>query len=149
MSNTYHVIRVLGGLWGLLWGLFFNFLVVWRVMVSNRKPNGRGEGSPSASITIPGTLAIGSNLGPIAALPATCTPSSVSVALKTAPLGSSLVVVVYVNGVIWQTVTVAASATTGSTANTTQITAGQLIRVDITAVGSTYPGGDITVFINP
>jgi len=27
--------------------------------------------------------------------------------------------------------------------------AGQLIRVDVTAVGTTYPGSDMTVFINP
>src|ERR1039458_87766 len=42
LPNTYHAIRVLARLWGLLWGLSFKFLVVWREKVSNREQNGLG-----------------------------------------------------------------------------------------------------------
>jgi hypothetical protein len=105
--------------------------------------------APAAAIVIPGTLAIGSDLGPIAAMPQTSTPSNITVQLKRAPTGAALVVVVYVNGVVYATITVPAGATSASVATSTQIVAGQLIRVDITAVGTTYPGSDMTVFINP
>jgi len=66
-----------------------------------------------------------------------------------APAGAALVVVVYVNGVVYATITVPAGATSASVTTSTQIMAGQLIRVDVTAVGTTYPGSDMTVFINP
>ena len=77
------------------------------------------------------------------------TPANITVQLKQAPAGAALVVVVYVNGVVYATITVPAGATSASVATSTQIVAGQLIRVDITAVGTTYPGSDMTVFINP
>jgi hypothetical protein len=105
--------------------------------------------APAAAIVIPGTLAIGSDLGPIAAMPQTSTPSNITVQLKRAPTGAALVVVVYVNGVVYATITVPAGATSASVTTSTQIVAGQPIRVDITAVGTTYPGSDMTVFINP
>jgi hypothetical protein len=105
--------------------------------------------APAAVIVIPGTLAIGSDLGPIAAMPTTSTPANITVQLKQAPAGAALVVVVYVNGVVYATITVPAGATSASVATSTQIMAGQLIRVDVTAVGTTYPGSDMTVFINP
>src|SRR5208283_980121 len=102
---------------------------------------------PTAAITIPGTVAIGSNLGPIAAMPTTSTPSNITVQLKEAPIGGAMTVVLYVNGVVLTTITVPPGATSATVTNATPITAGQLIRVDITGVGLTYPGGDMTLFI--
>ena len=58
-------------------------------------------------------------------------------------------VAVFVNAVAYATVTVPAGATSASVTTSTQIVAGQPIRVDVTAVGTTYPGSDMTVFINP
>ena len=106
-------------------------------------------GGPAAAITIPGTLAIGSDLGPIAAMPTTSTPSNITVQLKQAPIGNALTVVVYVNGAVFATINVPPGATSATVANASLIAAGQSVRIDITGVGMAYPGGDMTVFINP
>lgn len=64
----------------------------------------------------------------------------------TAPTGSGLTVVVRANGTSVGSVTIAAGATTGSTTGlTADLSTGDILTFDITAIGSTLPGADIAL----
>jgi hypothetical protein len=74
--------------------------------------------------------------------------------VKTAPTDADLIFDINVNGTtIWSTqanrLTIAASATSGTqtTFNTTSVTDGQIITMDIDQVGSTIPGANATVLL--
>jgi hypothetical protein len=109
--------------------------------------------SPGITLQIDGTLAIGSNQAPIVALSTTRTPSAAAVYMKTAPTGSSGATFnINVGGTLWMTLTVPAGSTTAA-ATSAQLTAsgalaaGENITLDVTAVGTTVPGADVSIFI--
>ena len=108
--------------------------------------------SPGATLQVAGTLAIGSNQSPPLQLNATRTPNEVVALVGTAPTGAGLTININVGGVLWMSLTIAAG-TLSVQASTAQLTAsgalagGASITLDITAVGTTVPGADLSVFI--
>ena len=108
--------------------------------------------SPGVTLQVDGTLAIGSNLAPIVAINASCSPQSVVSYVKTAPTGAGLTCNVNVGGTLWMTLTIPAGAesvvsTSAQLAAAGTIAGGAGITLDITAVGTTVPGADLSVFI--
>jgi hypothetical protein len=108
--------------------------------------------SPGATLQVDGTLAIGSNQCPVCALNATRSPQSVVVYVKTAPTGAGLTININVGGTLWMSLTVPAAAASVAATSAQLTTAGAIagasnITLDITAVGTTVPGSDLSVFI--
>ena len=70
---------------------------------------------------------------------------------KTAPTGASLVLSIYnvTQGAVVGTVTITATNTSGNSTSytTSAITAGDVLRLDVTSIGSTIAGADITVIL--
>lgn len=115
-------------------------------------PVAAGVVSPIYTLSASGTLAIQSDIAPITIAAATVAPTKVQVNLKQAPLGADLIVVVYQGITPWITVTVpsstiSASASSGDLLAAGNIVSGNLWRVDLTQVGTTFPGSDISVTI--
>ena len=108
--------------------------------------------SPGVTLQVDGTLAIGSNLCPVVALNTGWAPESVVVYLKTGPTGAGVTCNINVGGTLWMTLTVPAgaesvAATTAQLTAAGPLTGGASITLDITAVGTTVPGADLSVFI--
>jgi hypothetical protein len=108
--------------------------------------------SPGATLQIDGTLAIGSNQAPPLQLNASRTPTAVIALAGTAPTGAGITVNINVGGTLWMSLTIAAGttsvqATTGQLTTAGAITGSSPITLDITAVGTTVPGADLSVFI--
>jgi hypothetical protein len=81
-------------------------------------------------------------------VPAPCTLNAVYVNVGTAPTGSALTVLVKRGGSTLATVTVAAGSTSGSvTGLGVPLAAGNLLTVDVSAIGSTVAGSDVLVSI--
>lgn len=115
-------------------------------------PATAGVSSPIYSLSALGTLAIQSNIAPIAITMASVTPSSVRFDVKSAPTGAGLIASLYQAGVLWLTLTIPDGLTTiaasgGQLVSAGAIVAGRIWRLDITQVGSTFPGADITATI--
>ena len=108
-------------------------------------------GAPSGEmkISIPGTLAIGSNLGPAAFYTSTVSlQNGVTCMVKQAPVGADLVIQVYAGTTLLFTVTIAAGSTVGSATGTPAIGPETPIIINLTAVGTTFPGSDLTVALS-
>jgi hypothetical protein len=108
-------------------------------------------GSPSGAmkISIPGTLAIGSNLGPAAFYTsAVSLQNGVTCMVKQAPVGADLVIQIYAGSTLLFTVTITAGSTTGSATGTPAIGAETPVIINITAVGTTFPGSDLTLALS-
>jgi hypothetical protein len=108
--------------------------------------------SPGATLQVGGTLAIGSNQAPPLQLNATRTPSEVVALVGTAPTGAGLTVNINVGGGPWMSLTIAAGtlsvqATSGQLTTAGAMTGGVSITLDITAVGTTVPGADLSIYI--
>jgi hypothetical protein len=72
--------------------------------------------------------------------------------VETAPTGASFICKVYQNSTLWATFTITAAGTSvvlssGTVAGLAQLTAGNYLRLDITQVGATIPGSNLTVTI--
>ncbi|HUE17347.1 MAG TPA: hypothetical protein VMR25_24560, partial [Planctomycetaceae bacterium] len=108
--------------------------------------------SPGATLQVAGTLAIGSNQAPPLQLNATRTPNEVVALVGTAPTGAGLTIKINVGGVLWMSLTIAAGnlsvqPTAAQLTAAGVITGSASITMDITAVGTTVPGADLSVFI--
>jgi hypothetical protein len=105
--------------------------------------------------TVPGILAIESDVCPVLTLPADQTFSELLAFVKSAPIGSPLTVQMYVGGTAWgPALSIAAGSKTAKASLTgnAKITADSIIRLDITGVGAlltgvSFPGSDLTVLI--
>jgi hypothetical protein len=98
------------------------------------------------TIVIPGTLAIGSNLGPAAFYPTEVTlGTGVSGMLQAGPFGADLVVTIYAGVTLLFSLTIAAGTLFASVAGTPTIPADTNVMVNITAVGTTFPGAGLTL----
>jgi hypothetical protein len=110
------------------------------------------QSSSQLSMSIPGTLAIGSNLGPAAFYGATTTVRTATAMVKSAPVGSSLVFAVYAGTsppTLLYTITITSGNVLGTAAGTVNVPANTQVVVNITSVGSpTFPGADATVQLN-
>ncbi len=108
--------------------------------------------APNVIISIDGTLAIGSDLAPMVSLGVTQRATGVRCLVKQAPTGADLTFAIYVGGTLWMTLTIPAgqtsvTATQAQLDAAADIAADANIRVDITAVGTTFPGADASVQI--
>lgn len=73
------------------------------------------------------------------------TLAKVRASVGTPPLGSSLTVAVKVNGTTAATASITAGSFTGTATASLALVAGDYLTVDVTAVGSTTSGADLTV----
>jgi hypothetical protein len=101
------------------------------------------------TVSVPGTLAIGTNLGPAAFYTAATTVKSVNAMVKTAPTGANLVMTVQQGSTVLFTCTIPSGSTTCTASSSPQtVPANTQIVVNITAVGTTFPGSDLTIQLN-
>jgi hypothetical protein len=107
-----------------------------------------GEALQTLFLSRQGTLAVESSVFPLFRLAAARTPTEVVAMVKDAPTGADLVIEIQVDGVTWQTVTIVAGATS-KTVNTGlgQIAANKDVVVNLTRVGTTFPGADLTLLV--
>ena len=108
--------------------------------------------SLACAFQMQGTLGIESNAAQPLYLNRAVTAGDVKAYLQDAPTGSGLTFVIYVGGAAWLTLTIPAGqtsieATPTQIAALTAIPANTAVTVGITAVGTTFPGADLSVFI--
>jgi hypothetical protein len=99
-----------------------------------------------------GTLGVESNAAQPLYLNGTVTAGDVKAYVQTAPTGSGITFTIYVGGAAWLSLTISAGqttvvATTAQIKALTQIPANTAVSIGITAVGTTFPGSDLSVFI--
>lgn len=99
------------------------------------------------SLSIPGVLAIESNAADLIELPASATFSSAVLLVKQAPVGGSITLKVSAGGGQLGSVTIPAGQTSSTTAITWSIPKNSLVTVDVTSVGLTYPGSDLSLLL--
>jgi hypothetical protein len=109
-----------------------------------------------AGFTLPanGVLGIQADAAPAFYLSKDFTASVVKAYLKSAPLGAALVLSIYIGAEVdpWMTLTIpagskSATATAEQIDGAETIPANTNIRLSITAVGTVYPGADLSVFV--
>jgi len=99
-------------------------------------------------LTVPGTLSMRSSAAPLVSLPEGRDVSEVMALVKQAPAGADLKLDVFVNNAKHTSVAIAKDATTGKVnSGLKAIAKDQVIALDITAVGTVFPGADLTVMI--
>ena len=108
--------------------------------------------NPVYRLSLNGTIGIASDVCPWEFILTTVTPSICRVDVKNAPTGANAVFVIYQGTTLWLTLTMVAGttsivATSAQLAAAGAITSGLYFRVDITAVGTTFPGSFLTVTI--
>jgi hypothetical protein len=99
-----------------------------------------------------GTLGIESNAAQPLYLNGPVTVGDVKAYVQAAPTGSGITFTIYVGGAAWLSLTISAGqttviATTSQIKALTQIPANTAVSIGITAVGNTFPGSDLSVFI--
>jgi hypothetical protein len=100
------------------------------------------------TISVFGTLAIGSNLGQVPAfVPSAKTFTQAVAMVTTAPTGAAIILTVTSGISTLFTVTIAAGSTQGSATAAAGVLAATPIEVNITQVGSTFPGANLTVVL--
>lgn len=111
------------------------------------------ENRPTFVLTITGTIATGTSQTPLLLVPRALTIVKAYANVKTAPTGADLIFDINKNGTsIWAStqsnrVKCAASASSGTQTSfdTTTLTEGDTLTLDVDQVGSTVPGADATV----
>lgn len=98
-------------------------------------------------LSVPGTLGILSSAAPLVELFADAAPTDITALVKQAPVGGNLVINLVVAAVTLGTVTILAGALSGTVSVSGSIAAGALVTLDITGVGLTFPGADLTALV--
>ncbi len=104
----------------------------------------------AVNLCVNGTLAIGSDLAPRVPILDATTIRGVWVECKQAPIGAGVTVQVRTGETPWMTLTIPDGATVTQPTATelaaaAEIPGGSSVRLDITAVGTTFPGADLSV----
>lgn len=104
----------------------------------------------AVNLSVNGTLAIGSDLAPRVPVLDATRIRGVWVECKQAPLGAGITVRISSGDNAWMTLTIPdgatmIQATAAELAAATEIPGGASIRLDIRAVGTTFPGADLSV----
>lgn len=108
---------------------------------------------PTFVFTVVGTLVVATSVTPILIVPANLTILKAYAAIKTAPTGASILINIMKNGTsIWNVtpanrLTIAAAALSGNQTvfDTTQLSDGDLLTLNIDQIGSSVGGVDLTV----
>lgn len=102
-------------------------------------------------LEVEGVLGIQSDAVPAITAPAAAAVSAVFAYVKTAPTGAAIRVVVKVNGTAWATCVIQAGQTSATASQSGRalgpLAPGAQITLDITAVGTTFPGERLSVQI--
>jgi hypothetical protein len=97
---------------------------------------------------VPGTLGILSDAAPAITVPENRKFSELVALLKQPPQGAPVAIQFYVNGQKWgASISLSGTSAKQALSNVASIPADQVIRMDITQVGSTFPGSDLTVIL--
>jgi hypothetical protein len=108
--------------------------------------------STALVLTVQGTLAIGSDLAPLFYPMNAIAPAAVVARVKTPPTGAALTIQIYSGSTLWLTLAIA-DGTNSIQATATQLTtAGPLpaaadVILNVTGVGTTVPGADLSVMV--
>jgi hypothetical protein len=102
---------------------------------------------PLASMFVNGTLAIESDAAPNPYMVAASSPSFLKAYVKQSPTGAGITFTITAGGSPWASVTIAAGTTSAIVANPGAIVANSPIVVSISAVGTTFPGADLSIFL--
>lgn len=107
------------------------------------------SGATTLILAVAGTLSIRSNAALLVAFPSQRTFTSITGLLKRAAAGGDVVARLLIAGAEKAALNVPAGAT-AATLNMGNVTvaAGALVTVDITSVGSSFPGADLTLMIS-
>jgi len=107
------------------------------------------SGKRQLILSVPGTLGIGSSLAPLISLDEARTASGLVALVKRAPTGASLRIQVMLAGVLWAAIPIANGAVSATLtgAGLGALPANTLITLDVVGVGTTFPGGDLSVLI--
>lgn len=127
--------------------LFLNDLVNSLSAVAAAAGSGSGgQADGSILLNVPGTIGILSDAAPLATFQATVKLTELDAYVKIAPDGADIIASLYAGATLVGTVTIPDGATSGSAAVTAgTVNAGQLLTLDITQVGTTFPGSDLSV----
>jgi hypothetical protein len=130
----------------------FRSVCPWRMIYMFGNESGGAIGLSAIHITINGALAIGSDLGPITRPNGDFKATAVHIEVKQAPVGADIMVGIYLDTTLWLVLTILAGETFAEATDAEinalpSILAGDNVRVDITAVGTTTPGEDLAVSI--
>lgn len=99
-------------------------------------------------LSVPGTIGIRSNAAPLVTISTAQSASQIVALLKQAPVGADAQIRVLAAGVvIGQPLTIPAGTLSASQTLTAPVDADALITLDVLAVGSTFPGSDLTVLL--
>jgi hypothetical protein len=103
-------------------------------------------------LNVQGTLAIGSDLAPLFYPMAAINPSAVVARMKQPPTGADLTIQLYSGSTLWMTLTISAGtnsvqATAGAITAAGPLASGQDVSLNLTGVGTTFPGSDLSVMI--
>ena len=104
------------------------------------------------SLSLSGTIGIASDICPRVQIVSNGSVVGVNISLKIGPTGDNFTVAIYQGLVLWMTLsildgTTSIDATSSQVAGAVALVNGSYWRVDITNVGSTFPGSNITVTI--
>lgn len=111
-----------------------------------------GGFSSAVQLTVDGTLGIGSDLCPRTVLAAEATARGVKAVAKVAPSGADLAIRILIGVTTWVDLTIADGTTeialdTSAVEALAAIPADTNIRLDVMSVGTTFPAGDLAVFV--
>jgi hypothetical protein len=106
-------------------------------------------GSPGELVlSIPGTLGIRSNAAPLVSFPAQVTPTDIVALLKTPPSGAPVTVQLNVGGQPYAVLSIASGQVqAGPQSASTPIPPNTLVTLDVTSVGTAFPGADLSVML--
>jgi len=111
-----------------------------------------GEAQSAFNLTVDGNLGIGNDLAPIIALQLAVSPSRVVAKVKVAPTGADIDVRIKEGSNIWLTLTIPAGQVSVEATQFQLDAAGEIpldsiIQLDLTKVGTTVPGSDLSVLV--
>ncbi len=111
-----------------------------------------GHTQSGIQMYVDGALAIGSDLAPRISLLVTAAANAVKAEVKQAPVGADLTVEIRQGAALWMTLTIPAGQTYASSTVTqineaADLVAGENLSIDLTAVGTTFPGAALSVTI--
>lgn len=105
------------------------------------------SGASGLLLAVPGTLSVRSNAAPLVKLASSRRIAQLVALLKRAPSGAGITLRLQAGGAEVASVAIAAGATAGEASVSATIGAETLVTLDITGVGSVFPGADLSLLV--